>query len=325
MPRQARLDAPDTLHHVIVRGIEKQRIVNDRKDREEFVSRLGEVASQTGTKMYAWALMTNHAHILLRSGPKGLPGFMRRFLTGYAITYNIRHKRHGHLFQNRYKSIVCDEDAYFEELVRYIHLNPLRARLVKGLAELDRYPWSGHSVLMGRRVHGWQDREYVLSWFGKKESDAKRAYRRYVKAGVSEGKRSDLVGGGLVRSMGGWSEVLSLRRSQEEVLSDERILGSGEFVERLLGEADEKMKQRLRGDALRQRAEDVIRKVCKKERVNEEELKSGGRRGSISKVRSILASELTEEYGVPLAEAGRLLGVSTSAVSKMLSRRQNPN
>ncbi len=250
---------------------------------------------------------------------------MRRFLTGYAITYNIRHKRHGHLFQNRYKSIVCDEDAYFEELVRYIHLNPLRGRRVKSLAELDRYPWSGHSVLMGRRVQGWQDREYVLSWFGKREREAKRAYRRYLKAGVSEGKRSDLVGGGLVRSMGGWSEVLSLRRSQEEVLSDERILGSSEFVEQVLREADEKMKQGLRGDALRQKAEEMIRKVCKRERVNEAELKSGGRRGSISKVRSNLALELTAEYGVPLAEVGRLLGVSTSAVSKILSRRQKQN
>ena len=107
MPRQARLDAPGTLHHVIVRGIEKRRIVDDRWDRGNFVSRMGEVASDTETVIYAWALMTNHAHILLRSGTHGLSKFMRRFLTGYAITYNRRHKRHGHLFQNRYKSIVC--------------------------------------------------------------------------------------------------------------------------------------------------------------------------------------------------------------------------
>ncbi len=325
MPRQARLDTPGTLHHVIIRGIEKRRIVKDRKDRAEFVSRLGEIASKTGTKIYAWALMANHAHLLLRSGPKGLPGFMRRFLTGYVITYNIRHRRHGHLFQNRYKSIVCDEDAYFRELVRYIHLNPLRGRLVKNLAQLDRYPWCGHHVLMGRWVNAWQDREYVLSWFGEKEKEATRAYRGYVKAGVAQGKRPDLVGGGLVRSMGGWSEVLSLRRKKEEVLSDERILGSGEFVERLLREADEKVKQRLRGDTLRRRAEEAIRKACERAGVHEAELKSGSRRGGTSKVRSKLASDLTEQYGLPLAEVGRLLGVSTSAVSKMLSRKQKTN
>ncbi len=127
MPRQARLDAPGTLHHVIVRGIGKRGIVDDRKDRGNFVSRMGEIASDTGTEIYAWALMTNHAHILLRSGTFGLSRYMRRLLTGYAISYNLRHHRHGHLFQNRYKSIVCEEETYFLELVRYIHLNPLRA------------------------------------------------------------------------------------------------------------------------------------------------------------------------------------------------------
>ena len=150
MPRGARLDAPGTLHHVIVRGIEKRRIVDDVADRKNFVTRLAELSAETKTNIYAWALMTNHAHMLLRSSEIGLSGFMRRLLTGYAISYNRRHRRWGHLFQNRYKSIVCDEDAYFTELVRYIHLNPLRAKLVKSLAQLDRYRWSGHGVIMGK-------------------------------------------------------------------------------------------------------------------------------------------------------------------------------
>ena len=118
MPRMARLDAPGTLHHVIVRGIEKRRIVDGRVDRKALVSRMEDAATSTSTAIYAWALMTNHLHILLRSGEAGLPRFMRRFLTGYAIGYNLRHGRHGHLFQNRYKSIVCDEDSYFRELQR---------------------------------------------------------------------------------------------------------------------------------------------------------------------------------------------------------------
>jgi putative transposase len=89
MPKQARLDAPGTLHHVIVRGIEKRRIVDDKKDQENFVKRMGEIASNTSTTLYAWALLTNHAHILLRSGRKGLSGFMRRLLSGYAISYSV--------------------------------------------------------------------------------------------------------------------------------------------------------------------------------------------------------------------------------------------
>lgn len=148
MPRRARLDAPGTLHHVIVRGIEKRRIVDDDQDREKFIERLGDLSQRTQTAIYAWSLMTNHAHLLLRSGPQGLAPLMRKLLTGYAGGYNRRHHRHGHLFQNRYKSIVVQEDAYFKELVRYIHLNPLRAGLVRSMAELDRYPWSGHSSLM---------------------------------------------------------------------------------------------------------------------------------------------------------------------------------
>ena len=151
MPRQARLDSPGTLHHVIIRGIERNKIVDDDKDRENFIDRLEGLSVDLMTSVYAWALMTNHAHILLRSGQPGLPAFMRKLLTGYAISYNKRHKRHGHLFQNRYKSIVCDEDTYFIELVRYIHLNPLRAGLVDTLAKLDWYRWCGHSAVVGRR------------------------------------------------------------------------------------------------------------------------------------------------------------------------------
>ena len=141
MPRQARLDSRGTLHHVMIRGIERGEIVGGVKDRKEFVERMGTLANETGTKIYAWALMANHAHILLRSGPKSLPRYMRRLLSSYAIYYNKAHQRHGHVFQNRYKSIVCDEEPYFIELVRYIHLNPLRAKLVHSLAYLDDYPW----------------------------------------------------------------------------------------------------------------------------------------------------------------------------------------
>ena len=99
IPRRARLDAPGTLHHVMVRGIERRRIVNDVADRKNFVNRLGELSAATNTSIFAWALLTNHAHILLRSSEIGISGFMRRLLTSYAISYNRRHRRWGHLFQ----------------------------------------------------------------------------------------------------------------------------------------------------------------------------------------------------------------------------------
>ncbi len=239
MARQARLDAPGTLHHVMVRGIERRRIVDDEQDRREFVTRLGTVARETATSVYAWALLSNHAHILLSSGVQGLSTFMRRFLTGYAVTYNIRHRRYGHVFQNRYKSIVCDGDRYFTELVRYIHLNPLRVNLVQDMNALESYPYCGHGVVTGRHQAAWQDRTYVLGWFGRREGEARRAYRQFVREGITRGRRPELVGGGLVRSVGGWAEVVSLRRQGIRGTTDERILGSGEFVDRVLMEADE--------------------------------------------------------------------------------------
>ncbi|ABL66206.1 protein of unknown function DUF1568 [Chlorobium phaeobacteroides DSM 266] len=153
MPRGARLDTPGTLHHVMVRGIEQGSIVRDDSDRVEFLRRMGLLAKTSGTSIYAFALMTNHAHILLKSGSIGLSLYMRRLLSGYAQYFNRRHKRVGHLFQNRYKSVICEEEAYFDKLVAYIHLNPLQAGLVASLRELALYPWSGHAAIM-KKVEG---------------------------------------------------------------------------------------------------------------------------------------------------------------------------
>ena len=320
MPRRARLDAPGTLHHVMVRGIERRRIVNDIADRKNFVERLGELAAGTKTTIYAWALMTNHAHILLRSSEFGLSGFMRRFLTGYAISYNRRHRRWGHLFQNRYKSIVCDEDAYFTELVRYIHLNPLRAKLVKNLAKLDRYRWCGHGVLMGKVKNDWQDRDYVLKWFGRTESEATDEYHNYVKKGIDQGRRPELVGGGLIRSLGGWSAVKAMRRAGDRELSDDRILGSGEFVEQIIKEAKGKVKYQLPMKEQDQKIDEFISKLCKSAKVSIKELRSGNRRKEVSGVRFLIAVGLVRNHGVSFAEVARRVGVSTTAVSKILKR-----
>lgn len=320
MPRQARLDSPGTLHHVIIRGIERRRIVDDEGDQENFVSRLGKLATETETAIYAWALMTNHAHILLSSGAQGLAHFMRRFMTDYAVSYNLRHRRHGHLFQNRYKSIVCDADSYFTELVRYIHLNPLRVKLVEDLSELERYRYCGHAVIVGRIRYDWQDRQHVLSWFGPSEGEAKKAYRRFVEQGVAAGRRPELVGGGLVRSLGGWSQVISLRRRGVRELADERVLGSGEFAERILKEADPRVREQYSARERKNRVEEFISELCQRQNVSITELRSGSRRRSMARLRAQIARGLVESRGISMAEVARWVGVSTSAISKMMTR-----
>ena len=324
MPRQARLDAPGTLHHVILRGIERGTIVADAEDRAAFLGRLGDVATATGTTLYAWALLPNHAHLLLRSGPAGLPQVMRRLLTGYAQAYNRRHRRVGHLFQHRYKSIVVAEDPYFRELVRYIHLHPLRARLVPDLPHLDRYPWCGHAGIQRRQHPPWQDRAAVRSWFGRTERVALQAYRAFLQEGIPQGRRPELVGGGLVRSLGGWAEVRAIRQRADRVLADERILGSGPFVERMLAAGDARQQtQHARGHRLRQ-AQALIRQQCRRGQVGLEELRLGSRRRRIAAVRARLAVDLVTRLGLSLAETARQLGVSTSGIAKAVARAERP-
>ncbi len=130
MPRKARIDYPGALHHVIGRGIERSNILKEDADKEDFLRRLGILLRKSGMKCYAWCLMDNHFHLLLFNGDSRLSVFMSRLLTGYAVYYNKEHKRVGHLFQNRYKSIVCDRDEYLLPLIRYIHLNPVRVKRV---------------------------------------------------------------------------------------------------------------------------------------------------------------------------------------------------
>ncbi len=285
MPREARLDAPGTLHHVMIRGLEGKEIFYDHEDREDFLSRVGPLAKKTGDRILAWSLMSNHAHLLLFSGAAGLSTFMRRLLTGYAVWFNRRHRRIGHLFQNRYKSIVCEEEGYLLELVRYIHLNPLRALSVKNLQELDHYRWTGHSVLVDKNRNDWQEKEYVLSQFGREEKGAVRAYRKFMEEGISLGRRPELVGGGLIRSLGGWSKVLSLRAKGEEEEYDSRILGSGDFVRGIMQEADKKISRQVKYGREKASVERIIRRMCKEVGVKKEELEGGGQRRRVSEAR----------------------------------------
>ena len=243
-------------------------------------------------------------------------------MTGYAIGFNRKHKRFGHLFQNRYKSIICDLDPYLLELVRYIHLNPHRAGLVKDLEGLENYPWCGHGIMTGRQKNDWQERNFVLGLFDSKGKRAVRAYREFVEAGKEFGQRPELVGGGLIRSMGGWSKVLSLRQKGESEAYDERILGDGDFVQAILEEADQnlarKMKARKKAGALLK----IIKERCREAGVNEAELRSGSQRRGVSECRKQLCFYLSRELGIPMAEIARQVGIGTTGVIMAIKRME---
>ena len=308
------MDAPGALHHVIGRGIEKTQIFRSRKDREDFLKRLGDLSKAGALSVYAWTLLDTHFHLLLRSGNQSLSQSMRRLLTGYVVNFNRRHKRNGHLFQNRYKSILCEEDPYFLELVRYIHLNPLRAGKVENVKMLGSYPWAGHSVIMGKQERKWQDVGKVLAYFGRRKRKAIAGYEEYIGEGVKAGRRAELTGGGLVRSLGGWAEVLSARRRGERTASDARILGRGEFVEEVFSEAEEKVKETLRWRRRVPNLENLLAQVGKEEKVEPEEIRRGSRRRPVARARKRLC-RVAKEMGYSGAAVARYLGVTTSLVN----------
>jgi putative transposase len=310
MPRKARLDAYSTLHHVMARGIERSSIFRGDKDRTDFLEHLGSLAEETKTTIYAWALIPNHFHILLRSGKEGLSYFMRRLLTGYAVRFNRKYKRSGHLFQNRYTSIVCEEEPYFMELIRYIHLNPINAHIVKTMEELDVYPWAGHSAIMGKKRLLWQDTDYVLQWF----RHSRKSYRTFIQKGV-EAPVPDLEGGGLVRSS---ERQISQGQRKNPVLADQRILGTGDFVNNLLAR---KLKQKsLSLTERQQKMDEILRGHCEKAGIALKQLQGGSRAVPIPRIRSDIAHALVDDLGIPYAEIARQLGVSHVAVLKMMKR-----
>ena len=320
MPRQARIDAPGALHHIIVRGIGRRKIFDDDTDRFDFLQRLGPILEQTQTVCYAWTLIPNHFHLLLRTGTQPVATVMRRLLTGHAIGYNRRHNRHGHLFQNRYKSILCQKDTYFMELVRYIHLNPLRAGLVQNIKMLEKYPFSGHAGILGKHRQTWQDITAVPAFFGKSIGQAKSAYRAYISKGIDQGRREDLTGGGLLRSAGGWAAVKAMRKADIHLKSDERILGDSDFVSQILQSANETYERRHLLESQGVDLEYIAARVAQLLKMPIEDVWAEGRYQQIVKARSLLCFWAVRELGESMTAIARRLNISVVAVSKSVKR-----
>jgi len=303
MPRTARIDIPNLLQHVIVRGIEKRDIFVGDEDRHDFATRFSRLLKTTGTECLAWSLMSNHFHLLLRVKDVSLANFMRRLLTGYAVTFNLRYGRSGHLFQNRYKSLICNEEEYLLEMVRYIHLNPLRAGMVATLDDLDGYQWCGHSVLLGRNELPGQATAEVLSRFGRTVPDARRRYRSFIQDGIEMGRRDELVGIGILRGT----------RALDGELQDSRVLGNGDFVEQIIGHSKvQELDRRITLDK-------IIEATATTLAVTEAELASRTRTQRVADARSIIChmASMSGHMGIDIA---RRLNISGSGVTVAAQR-----
>ncbi len=342
MPRQPRLDAFGVLQHVMARGIERCRIFRDDNDRKNFLARLAKILYETNTQCYAWALIPNHFHLLLRTGHAPLSLVMRRLMTGYAVSFNRRHHRAGHLFQNRYKSVVCEENAYLLELIRYIHLNPLRAKLVSDMDALNVYPWAGHSVLMGycknplmpeiNAAHCPNKPEQpdnpclmlaektiddVLRHFTDTLDESRINYRNFVEKGIVLGRRTEFQGGGLIRSMGGKkSDTAEIRRGNIE-LSDPRILGSGHFVGLTLKETEKILEKKY---LPKRSIEKLIEVVADQTGISPELICSGSRKRKYCDARAVVSWLAVEESGHSAEEVGKYIGIGPSNILRSIKK-----
>lgn len=320
MPRTARLDAPGVLHHVIIRGIERRNIFRNEEDREDLIERLANLCPEMQTTCYAWAFMSNHAHFLFRTGTEPLSRLMRRLLTGYVIGFNRRHNRLGQLFQNRYKSIICQEETYLRELIRYIHLNPIRAGLVQTLDELKSYNYCGHSALMGKAKREWQDTRYVLRYFGKSRAKARKEYESFVNDGLTQGRRKELTGGGLIRSLGGWTEAREVLKNDVHIMSDERILGDSDFVDSVISQSEEHYERRHN---LRRQGYDLDRIAARVSEVlgmKPDEVFSKGRQDRKVKARSLLCFWAGRELGLSHTSLAKKLEMSLAGIGFSVER-----
>ncbi|MBI4652073.1 transposase [Candidatus Desantisbacteria bacterium] len=311
MPRQARIDYEGALHHIIGRGIERKHIFKDEKNKAEFHRRLSMILSSSSMKCHAWCIMGNHFHLLLQTGVTPLKEVMRRLLTGYAIYYNKVNKRSGHLFENRYKSIVCEKESYLLLLIRYIHLNPVRVGIVKFENLID-YKWTGHREILNRINEGLIDRDEVLSYFGDKEGKAKKNYETFLGEGI--GLKEDYSGGGLKRSMGGFSKALKTRGKDRQEY-DERILGQGSFV----GEVLKKSGQEKKAARTIKDIDDLLDKISRYYGVTQKDiLKSRVKR--VREARCLLVFMGCEFLKKSGKEMGEILKITTEAAS--IARRK---
>ncbi len=215
MARKPRIHFPGALYHVITRGNRKQVIFLDEKDFKQFLTYLLNCKNRFSFRLYAYALMQNHLHLLIEVGEVPLSRTMQTLLFAYASYFNRRYGEVGHLFQGRYKAILCDKDAYLKELVRYIHLNPVRAGLVK---RPEDYEWGSHLSYLGKGGKGLIDEGFVLEQFGGSGSLGRKRYREFV-----------------------WEGMRGGHEEKYYRVKDQRYLGEDGFIDRI-----EREKERLR-------------------------------------------------------------------------------
>ncbi|MEW6429288.1 MAG: transposase [Thermodesulfobacteriota bacterium] len=294
MARKPRIHLPGGLYHVILRGNGGLPVFLLDDDRYRFYLLLQEGTSRFGYRVHAFCLMTNHIHLALQAGDIPLSRGMQNLSFRFTRWVNQREKRTGHLFQGRYKAVLVDGDSYLLELIRYIHLNPVRAGMVKDPGE---YPWSGHKAYLGKEFLPWLTTGWVLGQFGKSVAKARAGYRAFVRDGLGEAYRPEFHGGG----------------------EDPRILGDDSFADKCLYDCGAEKPLRLT-------VREIAAAVCRAYHMDEARLKGQSQQRAAAEARAVVGWLARELGCATLSDVARHvnrdLGSISSAVRRLTDRMQ---
>jgi REP element-mobilizing transposase RayT len=217
MARKPRIEYEGALYHVLTRGNQKQKIFKNQEDFIKYLKILSDYKKQYDFYLYAFILMNNHIHLLIETKKAPLSKIMQGINQRYTVFFNKKYSTVGHLFQGRYKTILCERDAYLLSLIKYIHINPVRAKI---LTVPERYKWSSHHSYIGKNSNkDIVDTDLVLRMFSNDKTKARKLYRSFI------------------------NDSLSVKKDDLYKTIDQRILGSEQFVTMVMKTQDVKIER----------------------------------------------------------------------------------
>lgn len=293
MARKPRIEYEGALYHVITRGNQRQKIFRDRDDFAKYLGVLAHYKERYDFYLYAYLLMNNHVHLLMETQKTPLSKILQGVNQKYTMYFNWRYRTIGHLFQGRYKAFICDKDEYLLTLIKYIHLNPERAKISKTLGE---YPWSSHRSYVGRDEDGLVDVDRVLMMFSGNKRKAKDLYRAYM------------------------NDSRGLRKEEVYDSVGQNILGSDEFVERVM--------KRGRGLGIKPRGRkdysllEIAGGVKRRFGISLEQLRGESKTEWVSLGRKIMTL-IAEGYGYKRKEIAEFMEKDPAVVTRYLREKQS--
>lgn len=301
----------------MTRTVERRPLFEDDTDRASFLDAFSRICSLTGTRILAWALMGTHVHLLVRCAEYPLSGFMQQVLSRYARFFNRRHDRTGHLFEDRFRSILVNDESYLLSVIRYIHLNPVSSGMVDSVEALGKYPWTGHrAVVTGVEIDG-QDVDGVLALFGGSRSEALTSYLNMME---SDSPAWEYAGEGFILGRKG---VVSSRLSDLVSMDSPRRTGmlgdmesSAAVARSVIGSGSIDVRNRA---ATHEKVESILKETLSRFNLNPGALTGCSRNGTITEARAFAAERLVTEAGLSFTETGRLLGMTRQGVNYLLN------